>query len=224
MGGALLFFLRRFFFFAFPFLFSLTSPLFVFWRYCRFLTVSPSLLRWVDFYSKLYTSTGNCSKFSNNIHSVGIMFSQTLFFSATDSDRYFEGVFFLDKGHWAKFSLYSKVVLGGSTYIVDGAQFSSSTEKWSFVFNFNSMLWDCRFSCVTFVTNSFFCLPSCSYSFKSVVWLERELSDFTGLNFENSLDTRRLLLDYFEDKQVQQTHISNDKNYNNNLYDISLAY
>lgn len=86
------------------------------------------------------------------------------------------------------------------------------------------MFWDSRFSCVTFIDSASFCVPSSSYSFKSTIWLERELSDFTGLNFENLLDTRRLLLDYFEDKQMQQTHISNDKNYNNVIYDVSLAY
>jgi Ni,Fe-hydrogenase III component G len=36
----------------------------------------------------------------------------------------------------------------------------------------------------------------------SSVWLERELSDFSGLSFFGLIDTRRLLLDYLETKQV----------------------
>ena len=65
---------------------------------------------------------------------------------------------------------------------------------------------------------------SVSPVYASCVWLERELSDFTNINFIGLTDTRRLLLDYFEEKTLWETHISNDKNYNNTIYDILLAY
>ena len=91
-------------------------------------------------------------------------------------------------------------------------------------FNLTTMLEDERLSLYTTVSQTDFALTTTTTIYPSSVWLERELGDFTGLNFLGLVDTRRLLLDYFEPKMSWQTHISNDKNYNESLYDISLSY
>jgi len=62
------------------------------------------------------------------------------------------------------------------------------------------MLSDNRCSVYTNVSRDDFSLLTITSVFKSSVWLERELADFTGLNFIGLLDTRRLLLDYFEQR------------------------
>lgn len=86
------------------------------------------------------------------------------------------------------------------------------------------MLIDERLNVVTRVPVKLLKISSLSSVFRSTEWLERELTDFTGFNFCGLTDTRRLLLDYFEERQTYQTHVSNDKNYNNVFYDISLAF
>lgn len=86
------------------------------------------------------------------------------------------------------------------------------------------MLADERVTVHTSVRPSSYFIPTVSTIYKSCVWLERELSDFTNINFLGLTDTRRLLLDYFESKQAWSTHISNDKNFDNTLYDVCLSY
>jgi len=48
--------------------------------------------------------------------------------------------------------------------------------------------------------------------FKSTIWLERELSEFTGLFFIRAVDSRKLLLDYLDVKKKKTNlHFSNTK-------------
>jgi len=44
-------------------------------------------------------------------------------------------------------------------------------------------------------------LYSISNIFKLTIWLERELSEFTGLFFIKTVDSRKLLLDYLDVKE-----------------------
>jgi len=64
------------------------------------------------------------------------------------------------------------------------------------------MLSDARSSVVTKLSTKNFSILTTSTIYHSSIWLERELSDFTGIDFKGLTDTRRLLLDYFEDKRV----------------------
>lgn len=131
----------------------------------------------------------------------------------------------LDKTFWAKFFLLFKLgVPAVAPYVVDGAQYRSSGLDWLVQFNTNSMMTDNRAAVYTCLSMNTLELVSTSRIFLSSVWLERELSDFTGISFFGLIDTRRLLLDYFEPKQTWQTHVSNDKNYDNTLYDIFLVF
>lgn len=139
--------------------------------------------------------------------------------------KYFCKTFFIDKNFWFKnFALTKLHSSAPLTYLVDGCQSRATSDFWSLSYNTNNMLSDERNLFLSNVAISSFYTPSISNLFPSAIWLERELSDFTGLNFLGLVDTRRLLLDYFEEKKVWSTHISNDKNFNNILYDITLAY
>ena len=109
-------------------------------------------------------------------------------------------------------------------YVADGLQFPTAVGSWVVQFNTNGMLTDSRLHLATVLPVSDYSLITSSTLFRSSTWLERELSDFTNIYFSGLTDTRRLLLDYFEEKQVCQTHVSNDKNFNNNLYDVNLSY
>lgn len=132
---------------------------------------------------------------------------------------------FVERVFWAKFLLLTKLTLPNKlTYIADGLQFSTAACSWVVQFNTNNMLSDTRVHVVTSLPLDDYTLISSTTLFRSSIWLERELSDFTNIHFTGLLDTRRLLLDYFEEKQVCQSHVFNDKNFNNNLYDVSLSY
>lgn len=74
------------------------------------------------------------------------------------------------------------------------------------------------------LTDNHFSVITISTLIKSILWLERELSEFSGLRFLGLADTRRLLSDYFEVRGVSQTHVGNDRFFNNNLYDVFLNF
>lgn len=115
--------------------------------------------------------------------------------------RYFSKTFYLSRICWAQFFLLSRLSIPSTLpIIVDGAQFTLNNSKFVIQFNLSSMLSDDRTSVYTNVSADNFSLFSISTIFTSCVWLERELSDFTNINFLGLVDTRRLLLDYFEVK------------------------
>jgi hypothetical protein len=120
--------------------------------------------------------------------------------------------------------MFKLVVPTNLPYVVDGVQYKAGLTNWLVQFNTNTMMSDNRAAVYTLLPASSLALVSTSKTFASSVWLEREISDFTGINFLGLVDTRRLLLDYFEPKQVWQTHISNDKNFSNTLYDVFLVF
>lgn len=108
---------------------------------------------------------------------------------------------FLFRSLWAKFFLMSKLDLPSKLYfIVDGVQFKANSSSWGLQFNATRAISDSRVSVSTYVPVTDYSLPSTSTIYFSTVWLERELSDFSGINFLGLVDTRRLLLDYFEPK------------------------
>lgn len=132
---------------------------------------------------------------------------------------------FLFRSLWAKFFLMSKLDLPSKLYlVVDGVQFKSDSSSWGLQFNTTHAISDSRVSISTYVPITDYSLPSISQIYMSTVWLERELSDFSGINFLGLVDTRRLLLDYFEPKMSWQSHIGNDKNFNEFIYDINMSY
>ena len=151
--------------------------------------------------------------------------NQYLMVLVSNDSKYFNNILYLDKNYWAKFFTLTKLTFPTHlTAIVDGIQYSSTQSEHTVQFNTTQFLNDTRLSVYTNVPRVDYCLPTTSCVYKSSVWLERELSDFTGINFTGLVDTRRLLLDYFEPKMGWQTHISNDKNFNETLYDIMLSY
>lgn len=110
--------------------------------------------------------------------------------------------YFFEKNFWVKGCLYLLLrVPNNLPYIVDGVQFVGLGKNLTIQYNYNSMLTETRLHVYTEVFESSFNCQSISCLFSSNVWLERELSEFTGLTFEGLLDSRRLLLDYFQEKQ-----------------------
>lgn len=153
------------------------------------------------------------------------LLNQTSYCLYNTQTKYYCKTFYVDKNLWFKNFASTKLqICTALTYLVDGAQSRSNANIWTLAYNTNNMLTDERNLFLTQISTNFFYISSISKLFASSVWLERELSDFSGLNFLGLTDTRRLLLDYFEEKKNWSTHISNDKNYNNILYDITLSY
>lgn len=139
--------------------------------------------------------------------------------------KHFSKTLYISKSFWNRFFLLTKLSIPSSlVVVVDGVQFTSSVTKVTIQFNLANTILDDRTSVYTTVFTDNLNLSTVSLVFKSCIWLERELSDFTNINFFGLIDTRRLLLDYFEVKTFWQTHVSNDKNYNETLYDVFLAY
>lgn len=105
-------------------------------------------------------------------------------------------------------------------YLLDGVQFKVSPNDYLFQYNLNSMSTDSLdIICVkTSLLN--FELNSISHIFESASWLERELSEFTGVLFYNSRDSRRLLLDYTEAKNFNETHRFEWRDFSNIYYEI----
>lgn len=113
----------------------------------------------------------------------------------------------------------------GLFYIMDGFFFpGKNCSSINFQYNCNDLITSSRINVATTVSLSNFSLSSVSCIYSSTIWLERELSDFSNILFFGLSDTRRLLLDYFEVKGFWQTHISNDKNFNNLVYDINILF
>jgi hypothetical protein len=174
--------------------------------------------------NKTFTNSNGVASVVNNALPQ-ILFGQTLYFLYDTRSRYFLKTVFIDKYLWPKYFLAASLQLPCPLFfVVDGVQYVNTSFSWTFQFNSSTMSTDDRTNVFTKVYSNSFWLPSISSIFSSALWLERELSDFTGINFVGLLDTRRLLLDYFEEKQVWQTHISNDKNFNNTLYDSFLSF
>jgi len=146
-------------------------------------------------------------------------------FVVFNKSRSYCTTFYLNKNFWSKFIAYTNLSVPCKlTHITDGIQFISSSDFLTLQFNINSMICDSKIQLISNIQirNSQMLTVSSLYS--STVWLERELSDFSNINFTGLSDTRRLLLDYLEHKQFRQTHNLIDKNFNNNYYDVFLSY
>lgn len=66
-------------------------------------------------------------------------------------------------------------------------------------------------------------LPTLSSLFINVIWLEREIIDFSNITIYNLKDTRRLMLDYLQKRQHPHQLLIYDYTYNhfiNDLYTI----
>lgn len=183
----------------------------------------------IDFYgvNVELNSTAEQQYGAGAVHSSHLQFllGQNLVHLCVSFSRYDTNINYLDAGFWAKYffllKLHIPCVL---SYVVDGAQYKATPSHLAVQFNVNDMVSDIRASAIALVAHESFALSTIGQIFPSSIWLERELADFTGLNFTGLRDTRRLLLDYFEDRQAWQTHLPNDKNYNNSLYDICLVF
>ena len=188
------------------------------------------LLNWVMGFEfkKFFRNDNGADTTKKNFFSVNLgmfLFSSQCGFIALNNWKHYSNTCFLESTYWSKFSLYTKLSLpNNSTQVTDGIQFLSSTGSWVLQFNYSNNLSDTRAQLFTILSNQLFYISSVSVVYPSCVWLERELSDFSNINFLGLQDTRRLLLDYFEDKQQWQTHKLIDKNFNASLYDINLSY
>lgn len=153
------------------------------------------------------------------------LITHNFFFLVSTFSRYASKTIYVDRGFWARvFFLFKLQLPCLLSYVVDGLQYKALLNDWIFQFNCNTMISDDRLSVCSNVSLFDFSVLSVGGIFSSTIWLERELSDFTGVTFFGLVDTRRLLLDYFEEKQSWQTHISNDKNFNNVYYDTILSF
>lgn len=177
----------------------------------------------IDF--KLFPSGSVKTVSSSNQYLPYFLLNQHLYVLVSSDRKYFNSTVFVDKNFWAKFFTLGKLTVPTKLpVIVDGIQYNPGSSNWVIQYNLTHLLSDNRCSVYTILSRDDFSLLSTSATYRSSVWLERELSDFTGINFIGLLDTRRLLLDYFEQKMSWQTHINNDKNFNEVLYDITLSY
>lgn len=130
-------------------------------------------------------------------------------------------IFYVKSLNWFRHFLLSRLCLPNNlTFIVDGAQFVNNPNNTVILFNSNSLLIDNSFSVYTDINYFNYSLNSLNILFKSSIWLERELSDFTDMTFIQTKDTRRLLIDYTEIRADFDTHGNSLKTYSNMLYDL----
>lgn len=157
----------------------------------------------------MYLSSNNLYRFSGTqpSHSFGVvdlplfLISSGLVYLTPKDANYNSKSVFLFRSLWAKFFLMSKLDLPSKfCIVVDGVQFKSDSRSWGLQFNLTHSISDSRVSVSTYIPVTDYSLPSTSTIYASTIWLERELSDFSGINFLGLVDTRRLLLDYFEPK------------------------
>ena len=131
---------------------------------------------------------------------------------------------FIEKTYWTKMLLLQKCNLAHTIfYVVDGIQYNSSNNT-TIQFNCNSMATDVRLNIYTLINELDHKISSVSTVFPSTNWLERELSEFTNVFFYNSPDTRRLLLDYFQNKREVYTYSSKGNSYSSVYYDVVFNY
>lgn len=132
-----------------------------------------------------------------------LLLGQNIFCLISTDLKHFTRNFFVDKELWARFVLLSKIDLPNKLpVVVDGLQFSGNSLFWTVQFNLTNFLRDDRLVIYTLIDTKKLSLISTTSIYKSCIWLERELSDFTNMQFIGSVDTRRLLLDYFEPKSA----------------------
>lgn len=149
-------------------------------------------------------------------------FLVTLF---SNTPRYAVQVYFVDKRFFFKTALLLSIQLPAAlVYLVDGVQYFFENDKYALQYNFNNMLNDSRTHLYLTTSTLNLTVPSISNLFISAVWLERELADFSGIFFDGLVDTRRLLLDYFQPKQHWETHVSNERAFNNSVYEVSITF
>ncbi len=142
-----------------------------------------------------------------------------------NQSRYLSQIYYVEKKSWTKTSLYLYLCVPHKLpYVVDGLQYRRDGATLTLQYNYNFMLTDTRLHLYTEVSESQFFCESISGLFPSTIWLERELSEFTGLVFEGLQDNRRLLLDYFHEKHSPQTHVDNERSYSNVIYEVSLNF
>lgn len=155
-----------------------------------------------------------------------ILLSGWIRYSYNVSDRGFTKNVFIPRSLWIYFFANQLIDAPNSLfYIMDGLFFQNKNcSDVTLQYNCNNLLTSSRITVSTRVLSSNFSLESISPLFSSTVWLERELSDFSNILYFGLTDTRRLLLDYFEPKGFWQTHISNDKNFNNLIYDTNMIF
>ena len=131
---------------------------------------------------------------------------------------------FIAASQMQKVILYKKLQIPANLYyLVDAAQCCTCHET-SFYYSFTTFLTDKRELLVVSASTNVFQVPSLAATFKSAVWLERELSDFTGLSFKGLTDTRSLLLDYLDVKSQQVTHKLGATNYSPINYEVVTNY
>lgn len=168
------------------------------------------------------------SRFNKNKH-YNFIFSDSTKFLSFDtvniffkiSNSFLNTFSCIHNTDWYRSAILRKFQLPNNLlYIVDGSQFTNNIDDVIVMYNYNSMLSDENFVFYTEISNDFFALKSLNSLFKSTVWLERELSDFTNLSFLQTKDSRRLLIDYTEVRSDFSTHTENFKAYTNIYYDI----
>ncbi len=168
-----------------------------------------------------YSTSKNQSLLSLPMFLVGNQY----FFLLDNSSHFSLKTVTVEPKSWSRFfTLFLLTLPNNLFYLVDGAQYRISNKSLVVQYNINSMFSEEHTNFVVSIPQNVASLSTVSCLFLSATWLERELSDFTDLNFSGLFDTRRLLLDYFEEKQVWQTHITNDKNFSNTFYDVGIFF
>jgi NADH:ubiquinone oxidoreductase subunit C len=169
-----------------------------------------------SFSQKKFNKTSNLDFFLLTSSSVVSLYSR--------NSKYYLYSFFTEKVYWSKLFLVKKFAKTHIlNYVVDGIQYRSNNNL-NIQFNCSSMLIDSRLHLYTTISSLDFKLASISRTFPSTLWLERERAEFTNMVFYNSSDTRRLLLDYFQNKQEISTHSNNEKSYSNLYSDVVFNY
>ena len=174
--------------------------------------------------TKNFNNSFKYAKFAFSLSSTMFLLNSTHYCVDVFSKYYFKAIY-IDRFFWIKPFLYSLLDLSNNSfYVIDGAQFRYRDSHFVIQFNCNTMASSNHLNFFSMLPLVSLVITSISSLFKSSGWLERELSEFTGIVFLGLFDTRRLLLDYFESKYPWQGHIGNDRSYNSNLYDITLNF
>ncbi len=171
--------------------------------------------------SSLATSGAN----QLNVINSGFLISENTTVLYSSSNKYVNQILYVDQTYWAKINLLSRVTLPNNLlYLVDGAQFTSKGNITTFYYNYSSFSLDIRYSVYTSINSQNFQLLSISSIFSSSLWLERELSDFTNIFFCGLYDTRRLLIDYFQEKKYYVSHSKEFRSFSNFYYEVVINY
>ncbi len=172
--------------------------------------------------SKIYNFK-NSKKINYNFNPELFLLHSFVVLSALNTNTTLN-VVLIQKSKWWHFFFYKYLFnIQSQVSITDGVHYYTLPTQLTLSYIITCLQTSTRTLAFTKIDQISFECPTLTHLFKSTNWLERELSDFSGLYFTNSKDTRRLLLDYTVSKKQPQTHQLWELNYSPQFSEILLT-